>query len=63
MKTEVNGPANIIMFINFALEEGKIDKDLAEKLIKHAESTIKYIRLLDNPKNIQWSEVVSDTVK
>ena len=58
MKTEINGPANIIMFINMALEEGKIDANLALKLIKQAEATIKYIRLLDNTNNVMWADVV-----
>ena len=58
MKTEINGPANIIMFINIALEEGKIDAEVAAKLIKQAEATIKYIRLLDNVNNVMWADVV-----
>ena len=60
MKTEVNGPATIIMLIEQALENATIDRKLAEKLIKHAQATIKYIRLLDNKDNVRWSDVVDN---
>lgn len=58
MKTEVNGPANIIMLLDVALENGQISKSAYDILIPHAENTIKYIRLLDNTKDVKWSDVV-----
>lgn len=56
---EVNGPANIIMILDAALDAGEIDPLLYKKLCEQAWRTISYLRQLDNPKQTKWADIQS----
>lgn len=54
---EVNGPANIIMYLRGMLDNGRISKKDYDLLVNEAEKIIDYMNQLYNPKQINWSEV------
>lgn len=58
MNTEVNGPANIIMLIDQLYENNQLDKASYDIIRKNAENTVAYLRLLSNPNNIKWADII-----
>lgn len=55
MNTEVNGPANIVMLIEAS--SGEITPEVIELIKKQALKTIEYIKKLENPKDVKWSDI------
>lgn len=62
MKPEVNGAANIVMFIDHIEESKAMDydnsvEDMLAKIRAEAMALVAYITLLDNPGNVKWSDI------
>lgn len=57
MNVEVNGPANIIMILESMLENGLVTPEAYEIIRKEAENTLEYMKVLENPNNIRWSDI------
>ena len=55
---EVNGPANIITFIDIARRmNGGQDNELLDRIEREALATIEYMQHLENPENVKWSDI------
>ncbi len=54
---ETNGPANIIMFIDVLLSDNKISEQDYQVIKDQALKTVEYLKLLENPDKVNWSDV------
>lgn len=54
---EVNGPANILLFLSIMLDQGRILPADADRLAKEATKTLQYLQQLDNPNRIDWYNI------
>jgi hypothetical protein len=63
MSIEVNGPSNILMLIDMhrAMTIGHPvrpeDKALLDHIRQEATFTLQYLRQLENPKGVKWTDI------
>ena len=51
---ELNGPANIVMIVNLALLNKKIDHDTAMKVLEQCNLLCEYMNMYKNSTTVNW---------